>query len=86
MLSNFRMESQANIIADYYILKNNGVTEWKAWNFLEKNSYATNAIGGGLQGLILIYEVVLKLFLQDPSNKNVLFNKMNPSLNDIPFR
>jgi len=58
-LSDYGLEQQASLIADYYILKEYGYKKWSERNF-------KYGIGG--YNIIDSYEIVLSLFLSDPSD------------------
>jgi len=63
-LRDFPMEQQASIIADYYILTELGLSEWKEVNLFK-----------GIIGPDLLnkYESTLACFIIDPTNKRSLF-------------
>lgn len=73
LLSDFGMEQQASIIADYYILKNYGYDFW-----LEKTNQKSKAdnpknILLEQQYWLKMYEDTLRLFLTNPKDKKALF-------------
>lgn len=73
LLSDYGMEQQACIIADYYILKNFGYDSWlQITNQKYKGSYPKNK-QLVQQYWLKMYENTLCLFLKNPKDKKALF-------------
>lgn len=73
LLSDFGMEQQASIIADYYVLKNYGYDLWlKRTKQKFKVSNPKN-LQYEQQYWLKMYENTLQLFLKNPNDKRVLF-------------
>ncbi|MCX8748408.1 hypothetical protein J3U75_03285 [Snodgrassella sp. B3088] len=73
LLSNYGMEQQASIIADYYALKNYGFNVWKEITNEEfKDSYP-KSIQLVQKYWLKMYEDNLCLFLKNPKDKKAIF-------------
>lgn len=72
-LSDYGMEQQASIIADYFILKNFGYDFWRE----KTNQIYTGSVPKNKQLVqqywLKMYENTLQLFLKNPQDKRVLF-------------
>ena len=73
ILSDYRMEQQASIIADYWCLK---TFDYNAWYTLTNEKYK-GRLARNQQGMrnywLKIYENTLRLFLKNPKDKKALF-------------
>ncbi|EAQ5908393.1 hypothetical protein [Salmonella enterica] len=77
LLSDYRMESQADTIADYYNLSVNGLNAWKSWKRMDI-SQASKIAKKGIPAMLAIYQKILSLFLAGPKNKDCLFTHYGP--------
>ena len=73
VLSDYGMEQQASIIADYWCLKTVGYSDW---HWLAREKYKGH-LARNQQGMrnywLKIYENTLRLFLKNPKDKKALF-------------
>ena len=71
VLSDYGMEKQACIIADYFVLTRYGFAEWENQPRMRKAPKPDDQLGE--QSLIALYQKVLALFLKNPKDREVLF-------------